>query len=58
MNLRGIKSAKCRADPASQMEQMHLAKQKRFGASSEKSKYDQYNLFNEVEATADQRIMS
>jgi transposase len=38
------------------MEQMHLARQKRFGASSEKSKYDQYNLFNEAEATADQRI--
>jgi transposase len=38
------------------MEQMRLVRQKRFGASSEKSKYDQYNLFNEAEATADQRI--
>lgn len=38
------------------MEQMRLARQKRFGASSEKSQYEQYNLFNEAEATADQRI--
>jgi transposase len=35
---------------------MRLARQKRFGASSEKSKYDQYNLFNEAEATANQKI--
>jgi len=38
------------------MEQMRLARAKRFGTSSEKSQYDQYNLFNEAEATADQRI--
>ncbi|HCW08567.1 MAG TPA: IS66 family transposase, partial [Cytophagales bacterium] len=38
------------------MEQMRLARQKRFGASSEKSQSEQYNLFNEAEATADQRI--
>lgn len=38
------------------MEQMRLAKQRQFGASSEKSKYDQYSLFNEAEATADQQI--
>lgn len=35
------------------MEQMRLARQKRFGASSEKSEYDQLNLFNEVEVTAE-----
>lgn len=38
------------------MEQMRLSKQKQFGSSSEKSKYDQFNLFNEAEATADERV--
>ena len=38
------------------MEQMRLSKQKQFGSSSEKSKYDTLNLFNEAEATTDQRI--
>lgn len=38
------------------MEQMRLARQKRFGSSSEKSQYDQIDLFNEAEATADKRI--
>ena len=38
------------------MEQMRLVRQKRFGASSEKSEYDQLNLFNEAEATADSGI--
>lgn len=37
------------------MEQMRLSKQKQFGSSSEKSKYDELNLFNEAEATADKR---
>jgi len=37
------------------MEQMRLARQKRFGASSEKSEYDQLSLFNEAEATADDK---
>lgn len=35
------------------MEQMRLGKKHRFGASSEKSEYDQPNLFNEVEAYAE-----
>jgi len=35
------------------MEQMRLARQKQFGASSEKSRYDELNLFNEAEFTAD-----
>jgi transposase len=38
------------------MEQMRLNRQKRFGASSEKSIYDNFNLFNEAEVTADKRI--
>ena len=38
------------------MEQMRLSKQKQFGSSSEKSKYDEFNLFNEAEATADKRV--
>jgi len=38
------------------MEQMRLVRQKRFGTSSEKSEYDQLNLFNEAEATADDKI--
>jgi len=35
------------------MEQFRLAQHKRFGASSEKSEYNQLNIFNEAEATAD-----
>ena len=35
------------------MEQIRLGKKHRFGASSEKSEYDQPNLFNEVEAYAE-----
>ena len=31
------------------MEQMRLSKQKQFGSSSEKSKYDTLNLFNELD---------
>jgi transposase len=38
------------------MEQMRLVRQKRFGASSEKSEYEQLNLFNEVEVTADEKV--
>jgi hypothetical protein len=38
------------------MEQMRLAKQKRFGSSSEKSKYDSLYLFNEAEIMADKRM--
>ena len=34
------------------MEQFRLAQHRRFGASSEKSDYDQMNLFNEAEATS------
>lgn len=34
-------------------QQLRLAKHRRFGASSEKSEYDQLNLFDEAEATAD-----
>jgi hypothetical protein len=34
------------------MEQLKLAKHRQFGASSEKSTYDQLNFFNEAEATA------
>ena len=34
------------------MQQFRLAKHRQFGASSEKSAYDQLNLFNEAEATA------
>jgi len=36
--------------------QFRLAKHRRFGASSEKSEYDQPNLFNEVEATVDTNV--
>lgn len=36
------------------MAQMRLARRKQFGASSEKSEYDQLCLFNEAEATADE----
>jgi len=35
------------------MEQFRLAQHRRFGASSEKSDYDQMNLFNEPEITSD-----
>jgi transposase len=38
------------------MAQFRLSKHHTFGASSEKSAYDQMNLFNEVEATADSNI--
>ena len=38
------------------MEQMRLARHKQYGSSSEKSRYDQEDLFNEPEATADVRI--
>ena len=37
-------------------EQFRLAKHRQFGASSEKSEYDQINLFNEAEATADANV--
>ena len=32
--------------------QFRLAKHRQFGASSEKSEYDQLNMFNEAEVTA------
>lgn len=35
------------------MEQITLSKHKKFGASSEKSQYDQFSLFDEVETEAD-----
>jgi plasmid maintenance system killer protein len=35
------------------MEQLRLNRHRQFGASSEKSEYDQLNLFNEAEVTAD-----
>ena len=38
------------------MEQFKLAQHRRFGASSEKSAYDQMSLFNEAEATADANV--
>lgn len=37
-------------------EQFRLAQHRQFGASSEKSEYDQLNLFNEAEATADANV--
>lgn len=37
-------------------EQFRLAKHRQFGASSEKSEYDQLNLFNEAETTADANV--
>ena len=37
-------------------EQFRLAKHRQFGASSEKSEYDQLSLFNEAEVTADENI--
>lgn len=36
--------------------QLRLARHRRFGASSEKSEYDQLSFFNEAEATADANI--
>jgi transposase len=38
------------------MEQMTLSKHKKFGASSEKSEYDQLSLFNDAENEADDSI--
>lgn len=38
------------------MEQMRLARHKQYGSSSEKSRYDQEELFNEPEVTADARV--
>ncbi len=38
------------------MEQMRLTKHKQFGTSSEKSEYDQVNLFNEAETTANAQV--
>jgi len=37
-------------------EQFRLAQHRKFGASSEKSAYDQPSLFNEAEATADETV--
>ena len=38
------------------MEQMRLSKHRQYGASSEKSSYEQLSLFNEAEATADANV--
>lgn len=38
------------------LEQIKLSKQKQFGASSEKSQYDQISFFDEVEKEADEHI--
>ena len=38
------------------IEQIKLSQHKRFGASSEKSEYDQLGLFNEAEKEADDRV--
>lgn len=38
------------------MGQMRLARHKQFGASSEKSEYDQLSLFDEAEAYADEKV--
>ena len=38
------------------MQQFRLVKHRQFGASSEKSEYDQLNLFNEAETTADVNV--
>jgi len=38
------------------MEQLKLSKHRQFGASSEKSEYDQINIFNEAEVTADKTV--
>ena len=37
-------------------EQFRLTKHRQFGASSEKSEYDQLNLFNEIESTANANV--
>ena len=37
-------------------EQFRLTKHRQFGASSEKSEYDQLDLFNEAEAAADENV--
>ena len=37
-------------------EQFRLTKHRQFGASSEKSEYDQLGMFNEVEATSDEGV--
>jgi len=38
------------------LERLKLSKHKQFGASSEKSAYDQLSMFNEVETTADANV--
>lgn len=38
------------------MEQMRLSRQKKFGASSEKSQYDALDLFNEAEVLAQEKL--
>ena len=38
------------------LEQIRIAKRKQFGSTSEKSEYDQIDLFNEAEATADTQV--
>lgn len=38
------------------MEQMKLSKHKQFGASSEKSEYDQLSFFNEAEKEANKKL--
>jgi len=38
-------------------EQIRIGKRKQFGTSSEKSEYDQLNLFNEMEETADAQVI-
>ena len=38
------------------MEQFRLSQHRRFGSSSEKSEYDQLNIFNEAEAIADKTV--
>jgi len=37
--------------------QFRLHKHRQFGAKSEKSEYDQINIFNEIEATADENVV-
>jgi len=38
-------------------EQFRLSRHRQFGASSEKSEYDQLSIFNEAEATADVNVV-
>lgn len=38
------------------MQQMRLARRRRFGSSSEKSEYDQLSLFDEAEVYADEKV--